>query len=274
MKPPDCEVLASGYSYHTKPFYVASRKGLRNYLIRFQIEGCCRMLVDNKMTLIVPGDLLLFKPGDLYELRIEEEVQPNGETAISSGDYYFFCRGSWIDQWWNKSPKPQKLKIPLNEDFLNVCRHTTLEQRRRKEPFKEITEYYMRILCLMIDRYLSEQRTDGGKGKSFLAYRMKHYIEENALTPLRLEQIASHAGLSVSRAVHLFKSIFGMSMMKYAQQVRLSIARERILFSKMSLEQIAETSGFNSYTFFYRAFREHYGMSPRQYRMKYYEGPE
>lgn len=269
-----CEVLSAGYSHHTKPFHVASKRGLRSYLIRFQTEGTCRALVGQEMVLIRPGDLLLYKPTDRYELRVEEELQPNGETAVFSGDYYFFCRGSWLDEWWNRSPKPQKVKIPITEEILNLCRHAALEQRRVKSRFKEISDYYVRILCLTIERTISEQASYAVKGKSFLAFQMKSYIEEHALSPLKLEEVAAHAGLSVSRAVHLFKSIFGQSIMQYALQIRLSVARERILFSKMSLEQIAEASGFNSYTYFYRMFRAKYGVSPRVFRLSGNEDAE
>ncbi|MDF2814584.1 MAG: AraC family transcriptional regulator [Paenibacillus sp.] len=263
-----CEVLSSGYSHHTKPFQVSSHKGLRNYLIRFQTEGLCRALVDGEMVLIQPGDLLLYKPADTYDLVVDYEVQANGEKAIFSGDYYFFCRGSWLDQWWGKSVKPQKVHIPISEDILNLCRHAALEQHRVKGRgrFKEISDYYLRILCLSIERIMAEQAFYSMKGKSFLAVQMKNYIEEHALSSLKLEDVAQHVGLSVSRAVHLFKSIFGQSIMQYTLQIRLSIARERILFSKMSLEQIAEASGFNSYTYFYRMFRARYGMSPKAYR--------
>ncbi|PYI51562.1 AraC family transcriptional regulator [Paenibacillus flagellatus] len=266
MDRPSCEVLAAGYSYHTKPFHVASTRGLRNYLIRFQVEGCCRVLIDGEAKLIVPGDLLLYKPKDRYDLRIEEELQPNGEREVSSGDYYFFCRGSWLDEWWNRSAKPRRVRLPINEDVLHLCRQTILEQRRGKGTAKEMAEYYLRLLCLTIERATQEQHSASGKGKSFLAYEMKRYIEEHALSPLKIEDVAGHVGLSVSRAVHLFKSMFGQTIMQYVQQIRLSVARERILFSKMSLEQIAETSGFNSYTYFYRVFRARYGVSPKEYR--------
>ncbi|MEF3306353.1 AraC family transcriptional regulator [Paenibacillus sp. GYB003] len=268
MNPLTCEVLAAGYSHHSKPFNVKSTRGLRNYLIRFQVEGCCRALVDGEVRLIVPGDLLVYKPKDQYDLRVEAELQSNGEVEVSSGDYYFFCRGTWLDAWWARLAKerPVSLKLPMNEDVLHLCRQTILEQRRGKHPAKEMAGYYLRLLCLTIERTSHEHRPASGKGRSFLAYEMKRYIEENALSPIKIQDVASHVGLSVSRAVHLFKSVFEQTIMQYVQQIRLSAARERILFSKMSLEQISEMCGFNSYTYFYRVFRARYGVSPKEYR--------
>lgn len=266
MSLPTCEVLAAGYSHHTKPFYIQSTRGLRNFLIRFQVEGCCRALVDGDIRLITPGDLLLYKPKDQYDLRIEAELQPNGQREVSSGDYYFFCRGSWLEEWWGRTVKSGRLRLAINEDVLHLCRQTILEQHRGKAPAKEMAEYFFRLFCLTVERASHEQHTAPGKGKSFLAYEMKRYIEEHALAPLKLEDVAVHVDLSVSRAVHLFKSVFNQTIMQYVQHIRLSVARERILFSKMSLEQIAEMSGFNSYTYFYRVFRARYGVSPKEYR--------
>ncbi|MNI28397.1 Arabinose operon regulatory protein [compost metagenome] len=81
-----------------------------------------------------------------------------------------------------------------------------------------------------------------------------------------MDQIAKHVGISVSRAVHLFKLTFGQSIMSYAIEVRLGVACEQIRFSVMSLDHVAKSCGFNSYTYFHRQFRMHYGLSPRQYR--------
>jgi AraC family transcriptional regulator, arabinose operon regulatory protein len=83
-----------------------------------------------------------------------------------------------------------------------------------------------------------------------------------------LEQVAMHVGLSVSRAVHLFKSVFDQSMMQHTIEVRLALARERILYSSFTLEQIAESCGYASYSYFHRMFRARFGISPKAYRLK------
>lgn len=264
----DCEVLTAGYSYHTKPFRTEAYPGLSNYLFRFQSEGRCRAVVDGALQPVRPGDLLLFKPGDPYELRVEAERQPSGDTAVASGDYYFFCRGSWLDAWWAERDRPQQVHLPLHDHLLTVCRQIVLEHYRGKRQYKQIAEHYMRIFCLMVDREMTEHAVGADGGKSFLAQRMRNYVEEHALEPIRLENVARAAGLSPSRAVHLFKACFGHSIMQYALQIRLSIARERMLYSPMSLEQIAELSGFSSYSYFHRTFRSHYGVSPKRYQQE------
>jgi AraC family transcriptional regulator of arabinose operon len=54
--------------------------------------------------------------------------------------------------------------------------------------------------------------------------------------------------------------------MQHAILVRLNIAKERILYSSFTLEQIAESCGYASYSYFHRMFRSHFGVSPKSYR--------
>lgn len=263
-----CEVLAAGYSYHTKPFRTEAYPGVGYYLFRFQSEGNAKALVGGNLVPVGPGDLLLYKPGEPYELRIEAELEASGDTPVASGDYYFICRGEWIDAWWNERKRPQKLSLPLQDSLLALCRQIVIEHYRGKRQYKEITDYYLRIFCLTIDREMKEHGVGTETGQSFLAQRMRNYVEEHALESFKLEDVARSAGLSLSRAVHLFKACYGSSIMKYALQIRLAIARERMLYSPMSLEQIAESSGFSSYSYFHRMFRAHYGVSPKKYQLE------
>ncbi|MEF3302329.1 AraC family transcriptional regulator [Paenibacillus sp. GYB003] len=262
-----CEVLTAGYSYHTKAF-VSARQVLPHYLIRFQSEGRCKALIGGELRTVAAGDLMLFKPGDPYELRVEAEPQPSGEVAVASGDYYFFCRGGWLDEWWAQRSRPTVATIPLHDTVLAICRQIVLEHYRGKRTYKPIADYYMRIFCMTVDREMTEHTASESGGKSFLAQRMRNYVEERALASFKLEDVAQSVGLSPSRAVHLFKACFGQSIMQYALQIRLSIAKERMLYSPMSLEQIAEQSGFSSYSYFHRMFRAHFGLSPKRFRQQ------
>ncbi|WP_054956604.1 AraC family transcriptional regulator [Paenibacillus dakarensis] len=257
-------VMAANFSFHRKPFEMTRKKGFETYLMRLQTDGRCRARINNELTLIEPGDLLIFSPGQPYELKIEKEVNHQGELAVESGDYHIFFMGSWVDAWWTSRKRPTLIRIPLDERHIGLFRQLVMEQRRLSNPFPEISDYMMRILCLEVDRLLSEQPAT--TPKLYLAHRMKNFIEENASSIFKLEDVAAHVDISVSRAVHLFKEAFNTTIMQYALDIRLEIAKERIIFSAMSLEDVAETSGFASYTYFHRVFRSRFGISPKEFR--------
>ncbi|MNH79015.1 Arabinose operon regulatory protein [compost metagenome] len=258
-------ILAAGYAQHRKPYFSNDGDGLDHYLIRIQTEGRSRTRCDGKLVNVESGDLLIFPPGEPYELRIEAFENKQGDQTLFSGDYYILLRGKWMDDWWKQRKRPNKIRVPLSEGFIGLFRQITLEQQRISNPSPEIAEYYLRILCLDIDRQLQELPVP--TPRTYLAYQIKQYIEENASTTFKLEDVAAHVGISVSRAVHLFKAAFGTSIMQHTLEVRLNMARERVIFSPLSLEHIAESSGFPSYNYFHKVFRSRFGMSPKQFRL-------
>ncbi|WP_025720364.1 AraC family transcriptional regulator [Paenibacillus sp. 1-18] len=260
-----CQVLTAGYSFHRKPFYSNQPDGIKNYLFRLQTDGRCQARINGKMTRIEAGDLLLFSPTEPYELDIHSELNSMGEQIVESGDYHIFFGGSWVDEWWNHHKRPNRIKVQLSEALLGLFRQLVIEQRRMSNPYPEISSYYIRILCLEFDRMLSEHPI--ATHHNYLAYQIKNYIEENASSNFKLDDVSSHVGISVSRAVHLFKETFDTSIMQYTLDIRLNMARERIIFSPMSLEQAAESSGFANYTYFHRVFRSRFGMSPKEFRV-------
>lgn len=264
MKTVDCNVLSAGFSFHRKPFRMALSQGIQYYLIRLQSEGRCRALIDGQISTVEPGDIMLFTPTAPYHLIIDEEEFPSGKPRIESGDYHIYCGGNWIEEWWYSRKRPDRVSVPLSDSFLGLFRQLVLEQRRQSNPSPEISACYLQIVCMEIDRLTTEQPAVSPKG--FLAYRMKQYVEEHAAMPFKLEDVADHVGISVSRAVHLFKEAFDTSIIKYLNDVRLEMARERITFSPLPLEHIAETCGFANYTYFHRVFKAKFGISPKEFR--------
>lgn len=261
----DARVLGVGYSLHTKGHHDIQRDGLKNYLIRLQTEGQAQALVGNQLKVISPGDLLIYTPGQPYELKVLPS-RGNALAQSASGDYYVFCNGDWLDKWWMQKPRPGCVTISPDEGLLSIWRLLIAEKRRVWDEIDEISSNLLRSLCLGLDRLILTS-SQNPKGNAAIAYKVKHFVEQNATTNFTLEDVAGYAGLSVSRIVHLFKATFGQTIIDYAIDVRLAIASERIRLTTMPLEQIAETSGFHNYSYFSRIFRSRYKVSPSQFRL-------
>ncbi|WP_127531160.1 AraC family transcriptional regulator [Paenibacillus kobensis] len=250
------ELLSCGYSRHAAPIPTQKLTALTTYLLRLQTEGKGRALVGGKLIDVTPGSLLLFKPGDPYELRIDEQ-DLNGSF---SADYYLFCRGDWLDQWWSRADRPSHARINPDDRIVTLWRQMVFENRSISHDSHELSGYLLQSLCLCLDRAIKES------SEPFKITQMKRFIEEHAATPFRIEDVARHVGLSVSRAVHLFREGSGTTIVRYTLDVRLSMAVERMKHTPLKLEQVAYDCGFNSYPYFHRAFKEKYGLSPNQYR--------
>ncbi|EFM10203.1 transcriptional regulator, AraC family [Paenibacillus curdlanolyticus YK9] len=252
----EAELLSCGYSRHSTPFSSKRIHSLPSYLFRLQIEGRGQALVNDIFIDLLPGSLLLFQPGEPYELNLYgAEV-----TGTDSADYYLYCSGPWIDRWWKRTKRQQHFHINLDDRIITLWRQMVFESRIMTPDSHELNSYLLQSLCLCLDRAIAET------GEPFTITQMKRYIEEHASTPFKLEDVAQHVGLSVSRAVHLFREWSGTTIVRYALDIRLSMAVERMKHTPLKLEQIALDCGFNSYPYFHRAFKEKYGLTPALYR--------
>ena len=95
--------------------------------------------------------------------------------------------------------------------------------------------------------------------------RLTAYIEENYVCRITLETLAEKFFVSSSTISHLFKEKLGVSVYRYVTQRRL-IAAKSLIEKGALLETVAVETGFADYSGFYRAFRQEFGISPRQYR--------
>lgn len=86
------------------------------------------------------------------------------------------------------------------------------------------------------------------------------HLEEN-LTALRL---ARRAGYSLYHFCHVFRAYFDMPVGEYIRCRRLESAARDIVHGKTVITT-AFDHGFNTHAGFTKAFRRHYGMSPREY---------
>ncbi|MCU6709922.1 AraC family transcriptional regulator [Paenibacillus sp. J5C_2022] len=253
-------ILSVGYSRHTRVFF--RKKGaIPFYLLRLQTEGFCVVEVGDTPYMIRPGNLLLCSPDDSYQLDIK------GNDKAPCADYYLSIdpADNWIAQWWSDKGSVVCQHIGINDMLISIWKHLIYEKQSMCNTEPDISTYLTRCLLLHVKRLLANEDSDMSY-ESSIANRMKFFIEKHATESRTLPDIAAAVGLSVSRASQLFKEAFGQSVMDYMIDVRLSIAKERMLIPGMTLQEIAYQCGFAHYTHFNRLFRSRFQLSPSEYK--------
>ncbi len=91
-------------------------------------------------------------------------------------------------------------------------------------------------------------------------------IHERYGEPLTLSALAKHAGMSISRFSCVFREVLGTSPLDYVAATRMREARRRLRTPGQSIAEVAYAVGFQDSNYFSRAFRQHHGMSPREFR--------
>jgi AraC family transcriptional regulator, arabinose operon regulatory protein len=260
------DVLICGYSYHIEPFYSNYDEGTKQYLLRLQTESIATVRIHGQWIQLEPGDLLLLGPDEPYQIQIIPTKSATKHKVFGCGDYYLLCNNSWMVDWWNAIERKKICRIPLEDGILGIWKQLVLEKQKGEATSQEILNYLLRALCLSIDRILVKPYAVPSRRPSIIAYQIKNYIEMHVETSFTLESLSRHVVISISNASQIFKTHFGKTIMEYAIELRLRLAVERMSSSHLTLEQIAESAGFHSYSYFYRVFRERYGISPKKYR--------
>ncbi|MDF7826172.1 AraC family transcriptional regulator [Pontiellaceae bacterium B12227] len=80
------------------------------------------------------------------------------------------------------------------------------------------------------------------------------------------EQLASEAGISVETLCRLFSRYLHTSPARYVNQIRISRAGYLLEHSDLSIDQIAESTGFPNRAYFSRVFKQISTLAPAEFR--------
>jgi AraC-like DNA-binding protein len=96
--------------------------------------------------------------------------------------------------------------------------------------------------------------------------RIREHIDTNIDQRIRVENLANLANLSVCYFVRAFKQSVGVTPHDYLIRRRVERTMELLSRTDMPLSEIALAAGFADQSHCARRFRQHVGMSPRDYR--------
>lgn len=99
-----------------------------------------------------------------------------------------------------------------------------------------------------------------------LIFRAIKYINLNISSELTVDTIAKEVFVSKYYLCRCFKKYLGISIMKYILNQRLTLAKEQLINSQSKCSDIAMSTGFSSFSYFCRVFKEEEGISPTAYR--------
>ncbi len=96
--------------------------------------------------------------------------------------------------------------------------------------------------------------------------KLLDYIHNHLDQPLTLDELAQQSCWSRWQLQRVFQSKTGLTVANYVRELKLSTAAETLLADSSRVIDIAVSLGFNSEISFSRAFKQHFGVSPRDYR--------
>ncbi len=105
-----------------------------------------------------------------------------------------------------------------------------------------------------------------GKLQDFYVREALSFIEQNFQNDISVEDIAAYCNLNRSYFGKVFRSAVGKSPQEFLISYRMSKAAELLKLTDLSVGDIGNAVGYSRQLHFSRAFKNVYGVSPREWR--------
>lgn len=100
--------------------------------------------------------------------------------------------------------------------------------------------------------------------------KLTNILEHELANPdLNINTLSKDLGFSRTGFYRKVKELTGMPPINYLQSYRSEQAARLIRKGSLSLAEIADQIGFNSYSYFSRSFKKHFGVNPKEYSSKH-----
>lgn len=227
------------------------------------------------------GDLILFLPhAPKHFLSYSAEHLPsdaadNRLTSWEEGESGFVCGEMELaaprSLLWQALPAEIVIKKNLAGDILaRLIELIISESTGQRFGCDSVVERLCDSLFVLVIRYCIEEGLVG-KGV-FAAMQDKRLatvlglIHQQPWQPWTVAELCSKAGLSKTVLSEKFAALIGSSPIEYLTAWRLQIAAGWLMEPGMSVERVAERSGYESVAAFSKAFKRHFGVPPGTFR--------
>lgn len=230
----------------------------------FVLTGEVTVLTGDKQTTLQPDDILLINGNVIHELHSDGCVLIAVQIKLSKFDIpqtvvnqlYFDCNS---------------ITHPVPERFERIKRLITsmlqFDTADSEMLFRGRTLAYA-LLGELAQNFKAEKPVAELNTHKHLE-RMNNilrYIGEHCHEQLTLGQLAEQEHLSTPYLSSFFEKHMGVNFTTYYTNLRLERAMHDLLYTDITVEQVAAKNGFSDPRAYVRAFKKKYGVLPSQYR--------
>lgn len=226
------------------------------------------------------GELVFFTPNELHQ------GWAVNNTAPHLMNISFDCKSPCMHQLANQVFRLDEHARLFLSTILEEARSTfqfinTLQLMRSNDvPFasEQLIKINLEALLIWLKRKeeINQQRiyADGEQLQLSTRKNANHEIvqqiteylqQEIHVQQLDTEQLCKMVGLSRTHLNHVFRSVKGISVLEYYNQLKINRAKTLIREESYNFTQIAEQLGFASLAYFSRYFKQKTSMSPTEY---------
>lgn len=223
--------------------------------------------IDGKEEIVVNGSKYLLLPQNIYLFPAESKI-----SAVKSNDfikkYWFDFTAEVGDTNLFNIIRP-KYAIHLTENSILNLFKTLLSLTSQDNNLYNnlaINSTILKIIAFYLNLDKIDLNSNSSKTKTDFRYVL-HFIEQNIEQKISVNELAEVMHLHPNYFIRYFKSFYGISPIKFINNMRMDKAKQLLLAKKdFSISQIANQVGFDDILYFSKQFKKYNGCTPSEYR--------
>lgn len=233
-----------------------------HYLIHYILSGQGEYRVGNKVFQLGKGDGFLICPevSTLYKAANDDPwsykwIGFSGDNAKKAIEYVGLNESRLIFHY-------------DKDDALTIC-FNKLEELCDKNVNNEmlLAGYMLLLLGNLKEQYKPAEAKEASRKRNHFDEATK-YIQMNYAQNIKIDDIADHVGITRSQLYRIFKESAKISPKEYLMNYRLDCSTILIHTTNLSFKEIADSVGFEYTSHFYRMFKQHFGITPSEYKLR------
>ena len=233
-------------------------------------------LVANGQTYEISPDFCVFLPPKTkYDFNFENphsieiyvlNFDLTSEFSMFTKPFPLTSEHTFEDSKFLYYPIPDKFEAPIIQKDCFCVKNDVIACielfLRKNEYYRQSASAHLKLALIELLRESSDKRSDHA-----LVHKIQDYIKNNYHnSELSNTAIADNFSYHPYHLNRLMKEHAGKTLHDYLIDYRLHIAKNLLKATDMSVTEIAQRTGFASYTHFIKVFRERTEHSPLQYR--------
>ena len=259
-------------SFFTR-FPIKSHMKLSNIIIdKFKIiileKGNVDLLVNGYTYTLNPYDVVLMPPMCLHS------AEAHGGEVILYEIFFNFERFSKEYVLINMLNLVTPKKISLDPHDINMDNINSIYTAAKNNKFGAYLECVFlisKVLSHFADKeYITQFSKNNNNSAAELINSMINFLENNYMYPISVKDICNELKVSQSYLYRCSMAILNISPNNYILYFKMAKADRLLKIKDLSIEEIAEMTGYENIYHFSNTFKKHFGISPSSYRKQSY----
>lgn len=228
------------------------------YELFYFLSGSAKYYVEGAIYPLKPNDIMLLKIAESHALLIDKSIPYERIVINFNGDALVSNLKHKIISFLEDRPLGQQNRYSFSKQSKNSF-FAHLDKICTTDDFDEKKLY----LTFVLNELRKQTPGNPDQNETDSVIEIISYINEHLFEDINLDKLSERFYLSKVHLTRKFKSYVGSTIWDYISTKRLIKARE-LLQTGQKPTAVAEVCGFKDYSTFYRAYKQKYGISPKE----------